>query len=155
MISFRLAALVVFNWSGMFCAGKNVGCRDSRPLSPHLQIYRMPFNAVISVAQRLSGLVLYFALVASLWAVSFYLLSGRESGVGACLTRFFGGGFGKVTMSAGAVALIFHAVNGVKYVVLDLCAGRLFDISSRNNVASILVLLTTLLLSALFVVSIC
>ena len=33
-----------------------------RPVSPHLQIYRLTVSMVMSVAHRLSGLALYFGV---------------------------------------------------------------------------------------------
>ena len=36
---------------------------DERPLSPHLQVYRLPFTAVISIAHRLTGLMIVLGAV--------------------------------------------------------------------------------------------
>ena len=50
----------------------------SRPLSPHLQIYRWTYTMVLSVAHRATGLVLAAgAFLAVIWLVA--LMRGPES----------------------------------------------------------------------------
>jgi len=36
---------------------------DKRPLSPHLQVYRLPYNALMSISGRAVGVVLALSLV--------------------------------------------------------------------------------------------
>ena len=36
---------------------------DNRPLSPHLQVYRLPLNALLSISHRLTGVALSFGFV--------------------------------------------------------------------------------------------
>ncbi|WP_375211108.1 succinate:quinone oxidoreductase subunit C, partial [Hyphococcus sp.] len=36
---------------------------ETRPLSPHLQVYRLPLNAKLSILHRITGVALAFAAI--------------------------------------------------------------------------------------------
>ena len=41
--------------------------RDHRPLSPHLQIYKPMLTMMMSIAHRITGAALYFAMLLMVW----------------------------------------------------------------------------------------
>ena len=48
--------------------------KDKRPLSPHLQIYRLPMPAILSITHRFTGVILFSgSMLFSLWIVCLYL----------------------------------------------------------------------------------
>ena len=44
-----------------------VGLRNNRPLSPHLQIYKPIFTMMMSIVHRITGAALYFGTVLVAW----------------------------------------------------------------------------------------
>ncbi len=100
----------------------------SRPLSPHLQVYRLPFLAILSVLHRLTGL----ALVAGTVLLSYWLLSlaaGPESYHHA--QRVLGSMLGQLLLFLWTWALLYHLANGIRHLFWD--AGQGFELTVANE----------------------
>ena len=97
----------------------------TRPISPHLQIYRPQLTSVLSIMHRLTGLLLSGAsVVLSLWLVSLAL--GEPT-----YTRFSGlwDSWAATTLMAAVVFCVyFHLLNGVRHLAWDLGFG--FDLAT-------------------------
>lgn len=93
---------------------------SERPLSPHLQVYRLPFTAILSISHRITGVLLNFGL---LWWV--YYLTALANGAEAfafaqdILTSLIG----KVLLWVWIFALIYHLCHGVRHLVWDTGIG--------------------------------
>ena len=87
-----------------------------RPLSPHLQIYRPQLTSVMSISHRASGAALAAGtLLLCLWLVA--LAAGdRWYGVAALVVSH---PLGKLVLFGYSVALIYHALNGVRHLSWD------------------------------------
>jgi succinate dehydrogenase / fumarate reductase cytochrome b subunit len=91
-----------------------------RPLSPHLQVYRMTTTMLMSIVHRITGAACYFGtllLVGWLLAVA----SGPEAFDTA--QAIFGSWFGLLVMFGFTWALVHHSVGGVRHLVWDTGAG--------------------------------
>ena len=93
-----------------------------RPLSPHLQVYRLPLTALMSITHRFTGIVL---AVGSLLATAFLLAaaSGEEAynlvvGLAASVP-------GQILLFLWSAALYYHMCNGVRHLIFD--TGRLIS----------------------------
>jgi succinate dehydrogenase / fumarate reductase cytochrome b subunit len=97
--------------------------RPQRPLSPHIQIYKMQLTSVLSITHRLTGLLLFKA--ALLW--SLYLVVW-PSGQGVCLMEWV---VLKVALTvflgAAIFSLFYHLLNGIRHLVWD--CGKGFDLN--------------------------
>ena len=58
---------------------------DARPLSPHLQVYRLPLTAILSITHRLSGLAL--ALGAAVLVLVLFAAGAGEKRSGPLVGR--------------------------------------------------------------------
>ena len=87
-----------------------------RPLSPHLQIYRPQLTSVMSISHRASGAALAAGtLLLCLWLVA--LAAGdRWYGVAALVVSHT---LGQLVLFGYSVALIYHALNGVRHLSWD------------------------------------
>ena len=87
-----------------------------RPLSPHLQIYRPQLTSVMSISHRASGAALAAGtLLLCLWLVA--LAAGdRWYGVAALVVSH---SLGQLVLFGYSVALIYHALNGVRHLSWD------------------------------------
>ena len=92
----------------------------NRPLSPHLQVYRLQLTSILSITHRISGVALSLgAVVWVLWLVA--VASGPEAYV---VAQRWGGSFvGQVAMLGWTLALFYHLCNGVRHLAWDLGYG--------------------------------
>lgn len=87
-----------------------------RPLSPHLQIYRLPITALLSIAHRITGVLLTAGLV-GLVLVLMSVVQGPQTY--AAVQAFFASLPGKLAVWAWITALFFHLSHGVRHLVWD------------------------------------
>lgn len=95
---------------------------SNRPLSPHLQIYKLPLTAVISITHRFTGTMLCLGMAgftASLLIVS----TGAENF--ARLQSFLENTPVKLLLVAFVYLLLFHWCHGMRHLIMD--AGKSLD----------------------------
>jgi succinate dehydrogenase / fumarate reductase, cytochrome b subunit len=112
-----------------------------RPLSPHLQVYRLPLAAVLSITHRITGvgLVLGMAMV-TWWVVAAAYGPRAFEPVEAFTTSWIG----QVILFGFSVSLFFHLCNGIRHLVWDSGVG--FE-KRDTAVGNAVVLASTLLLT--------
>ena len=94
----------------------------SRPLSPHLQVYRWQVSNTLSIVHRLTGVVLSLGGVALVvWLLA--LASGQSAFVE--LSWAFSSFLGQLSLVGWTFSFCFHLCNGLRHLVWD--AGRGFD----------------------------
>ncbi len=99
-----------------------------RPMSPHLQVYRMPLLAMLSIAHRGSGILLSIgALVLAWWLMS---LSGTPDCY-AAIEEILGSWLGKLALFAWTFALYYHMSNGIRHLFWD--AGQGYELETANK----------------------
>lgn len=108
--------------------------QGSRPLSPHLQIYRWYLTMATSIAHRVTGIGLSLGLVLFTWWLA-ALASGPESfaTVQAVMHNFFGW----LILFGFTAALFFHAANGVRHLFWDAGLGFEKDTARQSGVLTI------------------
>ena len=95
-----------------------------RPLSPHIQIYKLSPTMVVSGGHRVSGLVLYIGTLLLAW---YLLAAASDKGSFLTASGFFGSIIGQLLLFGYTFALMLHAVGGVRHAIWD--AG---DLRSRD-----------------------
>ena len=93
---------------------------DQRPLSPHLQIYKMPITAVLSVLHRGTGAVLFIGLLLMI-GVLVAVASGADSW--QAMHNLLSSGFGKLVLFGFTFSLYYHLCNGVRHLLWDIGKG--------------------------------
>lgn len=96
---------------------------SSRPLSPHLQIYKPQITSTLSILHRITGL--WLAVAATVLVFWLYALAFDPS-VYAAITAFFSGLFGKIVLFSWLVAFNYHLCNGIRHLFWD--AGKGFEL---------------------------
>ena len=92
----------------------------SRPLSPHLQIYRPQLTSVLSISHRISGVVLGAgSLLLTWWLVS--AVQGPEAF--ERVQAIIGSWFGRLVLLGFSLALFFHLCNGIRHLFWNLGYG--------------------------------
>ena len=88
----------------------------TRPLSPHLQVWRFHATMLASITHRLTGMGLYFGtfLIAA-WLVA--LAAGADSY--ALVEGIVFSIFGQIVLFLWAFAILFHFANGIRHLLWD------------------------------------
>ncbi|MCK4946399.1 MAG: succinate dehydrogenase, cytochrome b556 subunit [Alphaproteobacteria bacterium] len=105
-----------------------------RPLSPHVEIYKWPFPAILSISHRATGAGLALgAILVTVWL--FAALSGDDAF--ALVQRFRESIIGRLMLFGWLFAFVYHLLNGVRHMRWD--AGYGFDLKSTYRSGWIMV----------------
>jgi len=92
----------------------------ARPLSPHLQIYRLSLTMVMSGAHRITGIVLYFGTAVVAW----WLIAAASGPTAYAHVQAFTSSFiGRLIVFGYTWALLHHLLSGIRHFVWDLGYG--------------------------------
>lgn len=87
-----------------------------RPLSPHLQIYRVTITMAMSIIHRITGAGLYFGTALLAWWL-IATASGPEAY--AQFQSVAGSWIGQLVLFGFTWALIHHLLSGIRYLFWD------------------------------------
>ncbi|WP_046861882.1 succinate dehydrogenase, cytochrome b556 subunit [Microvirga massiliensis] len=91
-----------------------------RPLSPHLQIYRLTWTMAMSIVHRATGAALYVGIaLLAIWLVA--LASGPSAF--EAVQWFFGSPIGILILFGYTWVLLHHMLGGVRHLVWDFGHG--------------------------------
>jgi succinate dehydrogenase / fumarate reductase cytochrome b subunit len=119
----------------------------SRPLSPHLQIYRPMLTMMVSIMHRITGAALYFGVILLVWWLS---AAAANDAYFDMVQGFFGHWLGRLILFGFSWALIHHTLGGLRHFLWDTGRGFSLPVIERMaqlNLAGSIVL--TLLLWAI------
>jgi succinate dehydrogenase / fumarate reductase, cytochrome b subunit len=94
--------------------------RVQRPISPHLQIYRLTLTLVMSGLHRITGVALYFGSLLLVWWL-IAIASGPNAYANA--QWMMGTLIGRLVLLGYSWALIHHALGGVRHLIWDTIHG--------------------------------
>ena len=98
----------------------NPSLEKKRPLSPHLQIYKVQITSFLSILHRATGFVLYLGSL--LWSIWFLALSeGEESYI--ALQQMFFHPIGLLILFGWSFSFYYHLSNGLRHLMWDLGKG--------------------------------
>lgn len=87
-----------------------------RPLSPHLQIYKIQITSLLSILHRGTGIVLYGgAILCALWFVA--LAAGPESY--GKMQAFLLHPVGLIILMGWSFSFFYHLCNGMRHLMWD------------------------------------
>lgn len=91
-----------------------------RPLSPHLQVYRLPLTGLISITHRITGVLLSLCLLLLL-ALLMVLARGEEAYL--AMQQFMQWWLCRLVYWGVVFSLFFHLVHGVRHLIWDIGKG--------------------------------
>ena len=118
--------------------------KETRPLSPHLSVYRWQVTNTLSIIHRISGVILYFgALYLSLWisAISF---KGPFSDL---IIVALNHPVSKIILIGLSFVFFYHSLNGLRHLLWDI--GKGFEPNQVRN-SGIVVVILSILMTMLF-----
>jgi succinate dehydrogenase / fumarate reductase cytochrome b subunit len=111
----------------------------SRPLSPHLQVYRLMYTMVLSISHRASGV---FQSVGMILLAYWLVAAAGGSGSYATAAKVFSNPFVKLAIVGWIVAFWFHLFAGLRHLAWD--AGFGFEKQSARRSGRLVVVLAAL-----------
>ena len=90
--------------------------KTGRPLSPHLQVYRMIPTMAMSILHRITGAALYFGTALVAWWLAAVATGEAYFGF---VDAIFGSWIGRIVLFGYTWALIHHLLGGIKHLVQD------------------------------------
>lgn len=105
---------------------------DTRPMSPHLQIYKLPLEGILSISHRISGVGISVGMLLLLYWVgaAAYGPEAYEAAMG-----FITSWFGYLLLLGFSVAFFFHTVSGIRHLVWDVGVGLTKEEARRSSYA--------------------
>ena len=118
------------------------------PISPHLQIYRLPLTALVSIAHRITGVILAFGCVVLVW-----LLAAAANGAEAYQAIFvhLDSWYGQIFLFGFVFSLYLHFCNGIRHLFWD--AGYGFELEVVDITAKLAIAMAAILTIATWVVA--
>ncbi|TVP72370.1 MAG: succinate dehydrogenase, cytochrome b556 subunit [Rhodobacteraceae bacterium] len=99
--------------------------RGNRPLSPHLQVYRLPLAAISSILNRVTGVGMTLAAVLIVWWFAAGAFSAEYfATVDGLMTSILG----HLILIGSLAALWYHMLNSIRHLIWD--TGRMMDVAT-------------------------
>ena len=118
------------------------------PTSPHLQIYRLPLTALLSITHRMTGVILAFGCV-----ILVVVLAAAADSAAAyqAIAAHFATWYGQIFLIGLVFSLYLHFCNGVRHLVWDIGWG--FELGSVDLTAKLAIALAVALTVATWLVA--
>lgn len=92
----------------------------SRPLSPHLQIYKPIPTMIMSIVHRITGGALYFGTILVAW---WLIAAASGEAYYDWVSWVFGTWLGRLVLFGYTWALIHHMLGGIRHFIWDVGHG--------------------------------
>ena len=98
----------------------SVDMKASRPLSPHLFIYRWPVTMVMSILHRITGAALYVGTALLAW---WLVAAATGERAFASANGFLGSWLGLLILFGYSWTILHHMLGGIRHLVWDFGIG--------------------------------
>jgi succinate dehydrogenase / fumarate reductase cytochrome b subunit len=105
---------------------------DKRPLSPHLQIYKLPLSAKLSILHRGTGGALFFGLILMVTVLLSISVGGKLWQV---MQTFLSSWFGYLILIGFTFSLYYHLFNGIRHLFWDIGKGLELKQANQTGIA--------------------
>lgn len=122
--------------------------QSKHPTSPHLQIYRLPLTALLSITHRITGVLLAFGCVLLVG-----VLAAAADGAASyqAIVPHLQSGYGQIFLAGLVFSLYLHFCNGVRHLIWDVGYG--FELATVDLTARLAIVLAFALTVATWVVA--
>ena len=100
------------------------GSKDQRPINLDISTMKLPITAYASISHRVSGVLLFASSILMVWALDASLESEKSFDQLAVLLS---GSLVKVILWAVLVVLTYHALAGIRHLIMDMGFGEDFE----------------------------
>jgi succinate dehydrogenase / fumarate reductase, cytochrome b subunit len=112
----------------------------SKPVSPHLTIYKPQITTLLSILHRISGFLLYLGLLLLGWVIIFSAFDDviLASSFLDLSVLVFSSIIGKFLLFIWVFSLNFHTVNGIRHLIWDAGIGFSKEAVTRSGVIALI-----------------
>ena len=118
------------------------------PTSPHLQIYRLPLTALLSITHRMTGVLLAFGCVI---LVCILAAAADSATAYQALVPHLQSWYGQIFLIGLVFSLYLHFCNGIRHLIWDVGYG--FELSTVDLTAKLAIALAIGLTAATWAVA--
>ncbi|HRO14651.1 MAG TPA: succinate dehydrogenase, cytochrome b556 subunit [Paracoccus sp. (in: a-proteobacteria)] len=90
--------------------------RGNRPLSPHLQVYRLPMAAITSILTRITGQAVMAGILLVIWWLVAAVTSDAAFATADAVLRSW---FGALVLAGSLWSLWYHFLAGIRHLFYD------------------------------------
>ena len=90
---------------------------NNRPLSPHLQIYKLPLTGIVSITHRMTGTLLALGLI--VYVISFFILLQGNTDL-QTFQSLFEFTLARLIVWLFIFSLFFHFCHGIRHLIWDI-----------------------------------
>ncbi len=113
---------------------------SKHPTSPHLQIYRLPLTALLSITHRITGVILALGCTIMVWVLA---AAAESAAAYAALMSHLGAWYGQVFLLGFMFSLYLHFCNGIRHLFWDVGYG--FELETVDFTAKLAIAMAVLL----------
>lgn len=107
----------------------------TRPLSPHLTIYKPQISSVLSILHRMTGVGLYAGLaLITYWVWTAAYNPSHYAALHECLSSWIG----KLFLFGWTLAFFYHFGNGIRHLFWDIGKGFTLPVMAKSGWAVVL-----------------
>ena len=104
--------------------------KPTRPLSPHLQVYKLPLTAILSITHRVTGVGL---ALGTILVAAFLIAAATSEQHYNVVMAIADSMIGTLILFAWSLALYFHMFNGMRHMFWDSGKFLQKDQAMRTN----------------------
>lgn len=108
----------------------DAGLGMNRPLSPHLQVYRLIPTMVMSIVHRITGGALYFGTLLVAW---WLIAAAAGPAYFDFAAMVFGSWIGRIVLFGYTWALMHHMLGGIRHFIWD--TGHMLEKKTATTMA--------------------
>ena len=116
---------------------KQKSARKTRPLSPHLQIYRWKIPMLTSILHRVTGVGLVAGSLVIVWWLTALAMGPEQYGI---FVEVIASPLGKLVMIGWTWTFWYHMLNGIRHMVFD--AGYGFKLQTAIRTGALVLILS-------------
>lgn len=105
---------------------------DKRPMSPHLQIYKLPLTAIVSILHRATGVALSVGALFLGWILAMAALGPESYTTAHAIVSSW---FGHLILFGFTVAFYFHLCSGIRHLFWDIGMGLELEDAGKSSKA--------------------
>ncbi|HKJ53800.1 MAG TPA: succinate dehydrogenase, cytochrome b556 subunit [Gammaproteobacteria bacterium] len=122
--------------------------QSKHPTSPHLQIYRLPLTAVLSITHRITGVLLAFGCVLLVCVLA---AAADSASTYQAIVPHLQSWYGQIFLVGLVFSLYLHFCNGIRHLIWDVGYG--FELDTVDLTAKLVIALAIVLTVATWVVA--
>ena len=122
--------------------------KSKHPTSPHLQIYRLPLTALLSITHRITGVILALGCIVLVWILA---VAANSAVYYEAMVPHLQSWYGQLFLLGFIFALYLHFCNGVRHLFWDVGYG--FELETVDLTAKLAIALAVVLTVATWAVA--